>query len=281
MEILMKILYSVGVLLLFAMIVIWIGSRGFRKKVKTEILNLVKLQGDPKEGKITEKDISHLPENIKRWMRNSGVVGNKRVKIARLEEKGYMRLDPEKNKWVFASAKHQIGIFDPAFVWDVKAEMFPSIYIYGRDYYLEGNGGLEMRLMNLFKVADESNGHKINQSSFQRYLLELPWYPHAALNKNMKWTQMEDGSARVVMSNRGIVGEARYWFDDEGNVAKCSALRYKETAADSPLLECIGEVHGTIEFDGIRIPKEVYVTWVMPKGPFTWFKVEVSKAEYK
>src|SRR5690606_9894446 len=110
---------------------------------------------------------------------------------------------------------------------------------------------------------------------------ELPWYPQAALNKNMKWKQLEDGSTRVVMSNRGISGEARFWFDEAGNVKKCSALRYKETTSSSPLLECIGEAFGSVTYEGITIPKEVHVTWILPDGKYTWFKVEVTKAEYK
>lgn len=82
MEILMKTVYIIGVLLLFTMIVLCIGSRGFKEKVKTEIINLVKLQGDHKEGQISGKDISHLPEIVKRWMRSSGVVGSMRINIA-------------------------------------------------------------------------------------------------------------------------------------------------------------------------------------------------------
>ncbi|HCO18963.1 DUF6544 family protein [Gudongella oleilytica] len=281
MNVLFDFIYVVGVLLLIAMTVIWIGSRGFKKSVKNDLKALYEFQGEVKKGQIREKDIDHLPEAVKKWMRVSGVVGSNMPRLAVLEEKGYIRLDPEKEKWIFASAKHHIGIENPSFVWTVRAELFPGIYVHGRNHYLDGSGALQMRLLNLVKVANEEGGHKINQSSFQRYLLELPWYPYAALNPNMRWTQLDDGSAKVVISNRGISGEARFWFDEEGNVIKCSAMRYKETSEKAPLYECIGVSGNTIEFNGIRIPREVHVTWLLPKGDHTWFKVEVTKAEYK
>ena len=281
MDILFDVVYIVGILILIAMAVIWFGSRGFKKNVKRELKELYEFQGEAIERQITEKDIEHLPEAVKKWMRVSGVVGSIKPRVAVLEEKGYMRMDPDKDKWIFASVKHHIGLENPSFVWTVRAELFPGIYIHGRDRYLDGSGALQMRLFNLIKVAEEEGVHKINQSSFQRYLLELPWYPHAALNPNMKWTQLEDSSARVVMTNRGISGEARFWFDEEGNVIKCSAKRYKETSGNAPLYECIGVSKNMIEYNGIKIPGEVHVTWVLPRGDYTWFKVEVTKAEYK
>ncbi|WP_409296335.1 DUF6920 family protein [Peribacillus sp. SCS-26] len=45
-------------------------------------------------------------------------------------------------------------------------------------------------------------------------------------------------------------------------------------------LECIGEAKAYGVMDGIRIPVKLNVTWQLEDGPFTWYKLEVLKAEY-
>lgn len=281
MEILKILLYIIGILLLVVFILSNTVSISYKKKVKNEIKRLKENQQNLEGRVITEGDISHLPESVKKWLIKSGIVGGKWYRYVYIEEKGSMKLDMYKDKWIFASAKHYVGLVEPSFVWSVKAEMMPFVYTYGRDLFLEGIGAMEMRVLNIFKVVDEHNGNKLNQSSFQRYLLEMPWYPQAALNKNMKWTKIDDNTAKVVMSHRGVVGEAYYYFDAEGNVLKVSAMRYKDIKPNSPMFNCIGEAKEYKKFDDVLIPNKISVTWKLPTIDYNWFKVETSKIEYK
>ena len=110
-----------------------------------------------------------------------------------------------------------------------------------------------MKLLNLKKIADEKGGMEVNQSLFQRYLLELPWYPQAALNKNMKWEQIDDNTAKVSMNHRGIFGEAYFHFDEDGDVLYTSAMRYKDADQSKEMIECSNESREINIMDGVRM----------------------------
>lgn len=280
MEIFKMIIYIFGIIILIVFILSNTISIRFKKRVKNEIRTLKDNQDSIKGGEIGMKDISHLPDNVKKWLIKSGVVGSTWKKYAYIEEKGYMKLDMDKDKWIYSSAKHYVGLIEPSFVWSVKAEMMPFVYTYGRDLFLEGIGSLEMRVLNILKVVDVYNGNKLNQSTFQRYLMEMPWYPQAALNRNMKWTSIDKYTAKVVMSHRGVVGEVYYYFNDEGEVQKVSAMRYKDIKPNSPMFNCIGEVTEYKVVDHKIIPNKVNVTWKLPNIDYNWFNVEVTKIEY-
>ncbi|WP_409228957.1 DUF6920 family protein [Gudongella sp. SC589] len=275
------ILYVVGIILLVYFLLTKIPGGFHKRRINKEIRKLKEMQVRPREGNIEMKDIAHLPEIVQRWLIKSNIVGSQWKSTVHIKQKGQMRLDPDSEKWIFASATQVVGMTEPSFVWQVKAEVKPFIYVYGADSYLDGVGSLQMRLLNLIKVADVKGGPKVNQSSFQRYLLELPWYPQAALNRNMKWKQIDKHTARVVMNHRGVPGEAYLRFDDEGDVVFTSAMRFKDTDDKAELLECIGESKEINLMDGIRMPILVHVTWRLPERLYTWFKVQIFKLEYR
>lgn len=275
------VLYIVGIILLLYFLATKIPGGVHKRRINREVKKLKDLQDRSREGEIEKKDIAHLPEIVQKWLIKSNVVGSQWKTSVHIKQKGQMRLDPDSEKWIFASATQVVGLTEPSFVWQVKAEVKPFIYVHGADSYLDGVGSLQMRLLNLFKVANEKGGPKINQSSFQRYLLELPWYPQAALNRNMKWKQIDKHTARVVMNHRGVPGEAYLRFDDEGDVVYTSAMRFKDTDDKAELMECIGESKEINLMDGIRMPITVHVTWRLPEKLYTWFKVQIFKLEYK
>lgn len=82
------------------------------------------------------------------------------------------------------------------------------------------------------------------------------------------------------MTYQGETGSATFYFNDIGDLLKVSAIRYKEHDDDSDLLECIGEVKKSRTIDGIKIPTEMNVSWVLEEGLFTWYKLEIYDVQY-
>ena len=281
MDLIRKPLYIIGLVLLLLFVIRGFVSIGYKKRVNKNINILKTNQGDFTNKDISIKDLKHLPINVQKWLIRSGVLGRKRSSYVYIEQKGEMRLDENSDKWIFASSKQFAGIVMPGFVWQVKAAFIPFINMYGMDSFVDGVGSLEMRLFNLVKVANIKDTVKVNQSSFARYLLELSWYPEAALNKNMKWEEVDEYTARVKMSHHGIDGEAYLHFNEDYDVIKTSAMRYKDTDEAGELLECLGESKDFAVFDGLRIPSELHISWMLPEGEFTWYKLRVEKVTYK
>jgi hypothetical protein len=281
LDLIEKPLYIIGIVFLALFVIRGIFSMGYKNRISKNIATLKINQGSPANDNISVKDTKHLPLNVQRWLIRSGVVGKKRTRYAYIEQRGEMILNKNPGKWIFSSSKQFAGIVMPAFVWQVKAAFVAFVNIYGMDSFIEGVGSLELRLFNLLKLERLKDTVKLNQSSFARYLLELPWYPQAALNKNMKWEEIDKYTARVMMSNHGIVAEAYLYFNEDYDIVKTSAMRYKDTDESGVLLECVGKSKEFKVFDGVRVPSVIHISWILPEGEYTWYKLKVEKLSYK
>lgn len=139
---------------------------------------------------------------------------------------------------------------------------------------------MNIKIASLLPIVDVKDNEKINQSTLQRYLLELPWYPSAALSPYISWKKIDDFSAEATMDYNGVSGSAAYHFDQKGNLEKISALRYKDSDANAGLVECIGEVIKSSTVNGIEIPTTLTISWMLETGKFTWYKIDVDDIEF-
>jgi hypothetical protein len=192
-----------------------------------------------------------------------------------------MKLKTDQKKWSKAKAEQYITTNTPSFLWKVNMSMIPLVNVAGRDFFMEGQGETTISIASLIPIVNLSRNEKLNQSSLGRYLLELPWYPTAALSPYIKWESLNEYSARADMSYKGISGSAIFYFDGDSNLIKISAMRYKESDKNAELIECIGEVKGNDTIYGITIPTRINVSWVMKEEIFTWYKLEIFDVEYQ
>ncbi len=93
---------------------------------------------------------------------------------------GEMRLDPESNKWLSAKATQRVGVLEPGFAWQVKADVAPGLRVLGLDSLIEKRAEMVIRLLGVFPVANVKDTPEVNESTMHRYLLEMGWYPQLA-----------------------------------------------------------------------------------------------------
>jgi hypothetical protein len=223
---------------------------------------------------ITEKDLEKLPEPVKKWLVNTGVLGKKRIKSVNLSQNGMMKLNPKQKKWYSSEAKQYIRVDEPEFKWNVKVSMAPLINVYGEDIFRIGKGELKMNLFSLIPIVHVKDNHKTNESSLNRFLLELPWYPTAALEDYLEWKSIDNESALCNIKYKDLEANGTFHFDSEGNLLKVESMRYKDNTPDAEKIPCIGEIKEMIEVGGIKIPSKIDVTWVTEGEKFTWYKTE-------
>lgn len=223
---------------------------------------------------ITEKDLEKLPEPVKKWLITTGVLGKKRIKSLSLSQNGKMKLNPKQNKWYSSTAKQYIRVDEPEFKWNVKVSIAPFINVYGEDIFRIGKGDLKMSLFSLIPIAHVKDNKKTNESSLSRFLLELPWYPTAALEDYVEWESINNESAFCNIKYKNLEASGTFHFDSEGNLLKVESLRYKDNSTDAEKIPCSGEIKEIVEVDGIKIPSKIDVNWVTKGEQFTWYQTE-------
>lgn len=229
---------------------------------------------------ITPKMIQPLPTPVQKWITNIGLVGKETIQTVYFQQKGTMKLKPEQKEWTEAIAEQYVTTDQPAFLWKVKMNMFPFLQVYGRDLYRDGKSQMLIKIASLIPVVNVSNNEKVNQSTLQRYLLELPWYPSSALSPYIKWEYINEASAKATMTYKGVSGSATYHFTQNGDLEKISAFRYKDSDDNSVPIECIGEVIESSLIDGIKIPTKLNVSWMLESGKFTWYRLQISNVTF-
>jgi hypothetical protein len=228
---------------------------------------------------ISEEDLDHLPDIIKKWLRNSKVIGDKEIFTVRLKQKGEMRTKP-KSKWMPFVATQYFNIKNPSFIWTTNVAAMPFLNMTGRDKLKDGNGEMLIKLAALIPIVDKSKNDKINSGAMIRYLAEICWFPTAALNNYISWKGIDKSSVKATFTYNDHSVSGVFSFSTKGDFISFEADRYYGGRKDATLESWLVEAISYKEFDGLKIPNKCKVTWKLPKGNFNWLNLEVTDIEF-
>jgi hypothetical protein len=189
-------------------------------------------------------------------------------------------MKPGQKKWKSAVAKQYISVNPPAFDWSMKLKIAPLLYISARDQFRVGKGDLGVTLMSLIPVSKVKSNPRVDQASLQRFLAEIVWYPSAARLSCISWEALDENSARATMGYGGTSGSGIFYFDEQGDFHQFSAMRYKDTDPQAPLVEWVVTNELTEQRDGFRIPVKLSATWKLDQGDWTWIQIAVRKIKF-
>jgi hypothetical protein len=252
----------------------------FKMQTNNEISQLFLKGNIDKNTVITEQMLNPFPTPIQQWLKNIGIVGKENIHSVYFKQKGLMNLKPSQTKWFNAEAEQYVTTAKPAFLWKVKMKMAPFITVAGRDLFMDGKGQMLIKIASLFTVVNVSGNKKVDQSTLQRYLLELPLYPTAALCSYITWENIDEFSSKATMSYNGVSGSAIFSFNRNGDLEKISAFRFKESDENAELIECIGEIKKNMIVNGIKIPTKIDISWMLEEGKFTWYTLEIFNVKF-
>lgn len=202
---------------------------------------------------MTEGTLQKLLDPVKRYFSYTGVVGKPIVQTVRLRQVEKIQKDATQ-PWMSFEAKQYYFANSPGFVWIAYMKILGLPLIRVRDYYMEGKGGILVKALSLFTVAD-SEGEKMDQRAMMRYLNEMMWFPSTYLRENVSFEFIDASSARVTMKDMGKSVKAIMYFDDEGKLTNFKALCYRDMGNGRFKLEKWStpvEEYG--ELEGLKFP---------------------------
>jgi len=268
-------------LIIFGLTAAVVGKWQFEKQIAVETDKLKDENSNSTANQsINQTDLNALPEIVQLWLNRVGIVGKNKISAVNLTQRGLMKLEPEQSEWFKPEAKQFITINHPGFLWQVDLAMLPIIKTKGRDLFYQGEASMLIKIAYLLPVVNQGANAKINESALHRFLLELPWYPTAALNDYLDWEEINASTARATISYQGVDADADFIFDQKGNLLRTEAMRYKESNGSAERLKCSGELNSYQEVDGIKVPTEIDVSWYLDSGKFSWFMVKIEEIAF-
>jgi hypothetical protein len=270
---------AIAILVVAAVSAVLIGRYTFNRSVDREVTELFERSVSAEPSILTEADIAHLPEPVQRWLRYSNVVGKERPRTVRLKQEGEIRMGPDR-PWMPFTAEQYYTTNPPSFIWHVDAQMMPLISFAGRDRYVDGRGNMDIRVLSLIPVVNETGLH-MDQCTLMRYLNEVMWFPAGAVSPYIVWESVDANAAKAIMSHGGTTVEAIFYFDGEGRLTNMIGDRYQD-AGDGEIkwLPWKTPVEEYGEFNGVRIPVSGEGVWEEEWGDFDYVRLRIVDIEY-
>jgi hypothetical protein len=273
-----EVLKYILALIILVVIIAGYSVWRFNLKAKSDIEALF-LEANTNGRVITEDMLRDLPAPVQRWLIHCGVVGKEEIQTVYLKQRGEMKLKPGQDKWIKSEAEQSFNAIQPQFTWRVKTSMF-GLPVVGRDDFANGKGKMLIKLAGLIPVVNLADDPKLSESTMQRYLGEIIWFPTAALNPYITWEAIDDSSARAMMEYAGVKGSATFYFDEKGEPVRVLMSRYRDINDKEPT-DWEAEIKRVESVNGIVIPVEVGASWLPEEGKFTWYVFEVYDISYK
>jgi len=186
-------------------------------------------------------------------------------------QSGVMWLSPKAKPTKF-TARQTTGVGTPAFVW--RAALGPAGVIVVADYFSQGNGGMEVKLLGAMTLARIVGDSRVNQGEILRYLAELPWNPDAILhNTFLDWTVVDAHTMKVAYGVGEDRGEITFNLNANGLIDKMSAPSrlYADKGRMVPL-PWHGRFWDYQDIGGRLLPVQGEVAWMMEGVEFVYWR---------
>lgn len=225
--------------------------------------------------------LAAAPEPVRRYLAFALAPGHRQVSRARLEHAGEFAAQP--GRWQpFTSVQH-VNTEPPGFVWSAAISMAPlPIGIRVRDSYLSGVGSTRAAIAGVFPLGGQEGTAEVAASALWRYLAEAVWLPTALVpSERLTWTAIDDRTARATLHDHGATAVADFHFGDGGEVVRVSGLRYRSAGGQQVLTATEGEIGSYERIDGMMIPTEGEVAWLLPQGRHAYWRGRLMSTRYQ
>jgi hypothetical protein len=229
----------------------------------------VAVRRDPRAG-------AGLPDLVLRYVERNVSAESLNGRRVRFSQQGEMQLKP--GRWLPFRAEQKIAVDRVEFAWRATFRPVPLVSLQVCDWYRAGTAGLDGRLWGLLPLV-HARGLQVARGEAIRYLVELPLAPQAmAINPELEWRAFDESTVEVATLVGGEPVVAMLHFGAAGDIVAASAEARPRLVGKQVVDTSLRGVFGAYrQFEGVRLPTTAEVSWLLPDGPFTYFRGRVTE----
>ncbi len=196
------------------------------------------------------------------------------VRAVRFTQRGEIRAAPTA-RWIRFTAEQTMQAQWSAFRWVARPQrgLFRMATVV--DAYEGGHGELTIRVAGAPLAT--SRGADFDRGEIQRYLAELPMCPPALIaHPGLRWEALDGHTLRVTDGSDPTGATVDVEVALDGRVVRCSAVRPRAIGKGTAMTPWWGTYEGEREWDGLRVPIRVEVSWRVADESFTYFRAEIT-----
>lgn len=227
-------------------------------------------------------ELEGLPAPVARMFRTTLTPGQPLITSVQLAHRGTFDMGRDGVRWAPFASSQYVSARRPGFLWDARIRMGPGLPVFVHDAYIAGRGVLTAKLLGLITVMNAEQDHALAEGEFLRWVAEAAWYPTALLpSQGAVWAPRDDASAALTFRDGHVTATVTVSFDPQGRIARVRADRRTRLTPDGPVpTPWDGRFWDYVRQDGMWIPRQGEVSWLLPDGPRPYWRGELVTAAY-
>ncbi len=245
------------------------------------------------------QELAGLPAPVKRYFQAVLREEQPIVLAVDLEHTGSFNASETTERWRPFVSTQRVITRRPGFDWEARIKMTPGSdkrirnpyfvmstpgpAIRVHDAYIAGEGILYVSLFGLVPVTRQRGTPELARGELMRFLAEAAWYPTALLpSQGAQWESIDDVSARVTLTDRETTVSMVFRFGRNDLIESvCSEARGRTVRGEIVPTKWEGRWRGYELCDGMRIPLEGEVSWILPEGRLPYWRGRLTRIRYE
>jgi hypothetical protein len=227
-------------------------------------------------------ELQALPAPVQRYFRTVLVDGQAMVATSRFEQSGSMNMSETGESWKPFTATQNVVTRRPGFDWDARVAVLPGVAVHVHDAYAAGSGRLLAAVFGLIPLADQHDSPAIAEGELLRFLAEAVLYPTALLpSQGVRWEAVDATSSRASLRDGTTNATVSFHFGADGLIDSLQAdARGRTVAGVATPTPWAGRWRSYEVRDGMRVPLEGEVAWVLPDGSKPYWRGRIGRLSY-
>lgn len=280
LKILLIIIFSLAVILTMA-----VAYGAFRWESDTREmragLEAARVKIHPKV--VDFRELEGLPAPVKQYFRTVLRDAQPIIAAISMEHVGTFNLSEAAEQWKPFTSTQRVVTHRPGFDWDARISMMPGLPVHVHDAYIAGEGILHAAILGLVSMANQRGTGELAQGELMRFFAEAAWYPTALLpSQGVLWNAVGDHSARATLKDGDLSLTLLFRFNKDGLIDTVRAeARGRMVAGTTVPVPWQCRFWNYAMRDGMQVPLEGEVAWLLPEGAKTYFRGRITKLSYE
>ncbi len=229
------------------------------------------------------KELNGLPAPVQRYFRAVLRDGQPLVSAVSVEHTGTFNMSETGEQWRSFISTQRVVIRRPGFDWEGRIAIMPGLTVRVHDAYIAGEGILHASLFGLVSLADVRGTPEAAQGELMRFFAEAAWYPTALLpSQGVQWEALDATSAKATLKDGETTVTMVFRFDENGLMQSVRAEARGRIVAGAVIpTPWEGRWSNYDLRDGIRIPLDGEVAWILPEGPKPYWRGHITRISYE
>jgi len=252
------------------------GTRALRDRLEAARL--------PIEPQVFDRrELEPLPAPVQRYFRAVLKDGQPIVAAANLAHTGTFNMSETGEQWKPFTSTQRVVTRRPGFDWNGRILMMPGLPVHVHDAYVAGEGILHAAVLGLFSMVQLRGTAAVAQGELMRFLAEAVWYPTALLpSQGVQWDAVDEHSARATLQDGDVTVVLLFHFNEDGTIDAGRADARGRTVGGTVVpTPWHGRFWNYTLRDGIRVPLDGEVAWLLPEGAKPYWRGRITQLNYE